>query len=212
MNIPMDNGVFTRLDRHQHGAALLTGLIFMVILTLLGIAAARMAGLEERMSGNLRDRSLAMQAAEMALRDAERDIVGLGGASARSPVVSGITSFAATCNSDGTANTDDDGLCDRRGAAPITYTNTSITFPTFTANGVNYPVLTLNMTAAPSVEYGEYTGAGNITGLSEQPRYIIEGIRKAPPGSDESFFYRITVRAQGANPNTVVWLQEVFKP
>jgi type IV pilus assembly protein PilX len=67
------------------------------------------------------------------------------------------------------------------------------------------------MTAAPSVEYGEYTGAGNITGLSAQPRYIIEGIRKALPGS-ESFFYRITVRAQGANPNTVVWLQEVFKP
>src|SRR4030067_2933437 len=65
---------FTRFDSRQHGVALITGLIFLVILTLLGITAARMAGLEERMSGNMRDSSLAVQAAEMALRDAERDI------------------------------------------------------------------------------------------------------------------------------------------
>lgn len=180
MNIPMDNGVFTRLGRHQHGAALLTGLIFMVILTLLGIAAARMAGLEERMSGNLRDRSMAMQAAEMALRDAEQDIITSGR-------VSGLTDFVPACT---------DGLC-YNGAA-------GYAVPVWTT--ANY------MTAAPSVEYGAFTGAGNIGAVSADPRYLIEGIRKTPPGSDESFYYRITVRAQGANPNTVVWLQEVFKP
>jgi type IV pilus assembly protein PilX len=207
----MINGNLIRHTRHQRGAALLTGLIFMVILTLLGITAARMAGLEERMSGNMRDRSLAMQAAEMALRDAERDIRGVG-TTPRSPAISGITGFLDTCNSDGTLDTDDDGLCDRRGAAP-TYTNATITFPAFVWNSVNYPALALDMTAAPSVRYGTFTGANDIGGLFAQPRYLIEGIKKTPPGSSTNeFYYRVTVRAQGANPNTVVWLQEVFKP
>ena len=83
----MNNGALIRPGRRQRGAALLTGLIFMVILTLLGITAARMAGLEEKMSGNMRDRSLAMQAAEMALRDAERDIRGPAAGSTRSSAV-----------------------------------------------------------------------------------------------------------------------------
>lgn len=207
----MNNAAFIRPDRRQRGAALLTGLIFMVILTLLGITAARMAGLEERMSGNMRDRSLAMQAAEMALRDAERDIRGVG-TTPRVPPIDGIGSFMDTCNLDGTLNTDDDGLCDRRGTAPTTYTNSTITFSPFVWNGVNYPALALDMTAAPSVQYGAFTGAGAIGGLSAQPRYLIEGIKKTPAGFPEGFYYRITVRAQGANPNTVVWLQEIFKP
>ena len=189
----MNNGAFIPQGRRQRGAALLTGLIFMVILTLLGITAARMAGLEERMSGNMRDRSLAMQAAEMALRDAERDIRGPAAGSTRSPAISGISNFAAACTN---------GLC---------YNG-----PKGNANGVDWtltPVWTLvNMTAGPSVAYGENTPATDIAGLWAQPRYIIEGIRKTPPGGAEEFYYRVTVRAQGANPNTVVWLQEVFKP
>jgi type IV pilus assembly protein PilX len=189
----MKNGAFISLGRHQRGAALLTGLIFMVILTLLGITAARMAGLEERMSGNMRDRSIAMQAAEMALRDAERDIRGPTAGSTRSPAISGISNFVAACTN---------GLC---------YNG-----PNGNANGVDWkvtPIWTLvSMTAAPSVTYGTNTPAANIAGLSAQPSYLIEGIRKTPPGGAEEFYYRITVRAQGANPNTVVWLQEVFKP
>ncbi|MBU1395693.1 MAG: pilus assembly protein [Gammaproteobacteria bacterium] len=189
----MNNAALIRPDRRQRGAALLTGLIFMVILTLLGITAARMAGLEERMSGNMRDRSLAMQAAEMALRDAERDIRGPLAGSTRSPAISGISNFVAACT---------DGLC-YNGANG-------------NANAVDWkvtPIWTLvSMTAAPSVAYGANTPATDIDGLSAQPRYLIEGIRKTPPGGAEEFYYRVTVRAQGANPNTVVWLQEVFKP
>lgn len=187
----MNNGALIRLGRRQRGAALLTGLIFMVILTLLGITAARMAGLEERMSGNMRDRALAMQAAEMALRDAERDILTSGR-------ISGLTDFVAACTN---------GLC---------YNG-----PDGNTNGVNWittPIWTLaSMTAAPSVEYGANTPAapGDIIGVSAAPRYIIEGMEKycwAKCDSEKTLGYRITVRAQGANPNTVVWLQEVFKP
>jgi|SRR3569623_409435 len=177
----------------QHGVALITGLIFLVVLTLIAITAARMAGLEERMSGNMRDRSLAVQAAEMTLRDAERDIRG-GTGIIRNPAMSGITGFVADCGNS-TGGTGDDGLCYNGPAGYAT--------PIWT---------TVSMTAAPSVAYGTFTGATPIAGLSAAPRYIIEGIRKTPPGGGLVFYYRITVRAQGANPNTVVWLQEVFRP
>ena len=170
----------------QRGVALITGLIFLVVLTLLGITAARMSSLEERMSGNMRDRSLAMQAAEMTLRDAELDIRNSGR-------VSGITNFVAACTN---------GLCYNGIQGNASGTDWNVT-----------PVWSLvSMTAAPSVAYGANTAATNIGGLSAQPRYLIEGMRKTLPGGEESFYYRITARAQGANPNTVVWLQEVFKP
>ena len=171
--------------RRQQGVALITGLIFMVVLTLIAITAARMAGLEERMSGNMRDRSLAMQAAEMTLRDAEMDILNSGR-------IVGLQTFDQTCPN---------GLC-QNGLSG-------------NKNGVDWnitPVWSLvNMTAAPSIRYGFFTGATLIAGLPVQPRYIIEGIEKIPPGFESAVqYYRITVRAQGVNPNTVVWLQEVF--
>ena len=180
----------TRPANRQHGVALITGLIFLVMLTLISVTAARMSSLEERMSGNMRDRSLAMQAAEMALRDAERDIRG-GTGITRTPEISGLTNF----NSDCTA-----GLCYNGLTGNVNGTNWNTT-----------PVWSVvNMTAAPSVAYGDNTGATDIVGLSAQPRYIIEGIEKKETGTTV-YYYRITVRAQGANANTVVWLQAVLR-
>jgi len=180
----------TRPANRQQGVALITGLIFLVVLTLISVTAARMSSLEERMSGNMRDRSLAMQAAEMALRDAERDIRG-GAGITRAPAISGLTNFNPACTA---------GLC---------YNG-----PAGNANGINWnttPVWSVvNMISAPSVAYGTNTGAiGNVV-LSAQPRYIIEGIEKNRSGATV-YYYRITVRAQGANANTVVWLQEVYR-
>ena len=178
-------------NHRQQGVALITGLIFLVVLTLIAITAARMAGLEERMSGNLRDRSLAVQAAETALRDAERDIRG-GAGITRAPPISGLSGFGPACTN---------GLCYNGIAGNANSTDWNVT-----------PVWSLvDMTAAPSVAYGDFTGAADIPGLSAQPRYIIEGVKKEVFGSGPVHFYRITVRAQGANPNTVVWLQEVFR-
>lgn len=57
--------------RHQRGASLLVALIFLVIMAMLGITAANVTSLQERMAGHTRDRDLALQAAEAALRDAE---------------------------------------------------------------------------------------------------------------------------------------------
>lgn len=63
-------------SHRQAGMALITGLIFMVVLTLLALAAMRTATLEERMSGNTRDRDMAFQSAEAALRAGELVLQG----------------------------------------------------------------------------------------------------------------------------------------
>lgn len=57
--------------RRQRGVALAVALILMVIATLIGLAAGRGAVLQERMSANAYDRSLAFQRSEAALRAAE---------------------------------------------------------------------------------------------------------------------------------------------
>jgi type IV pilus assembly protein PilX len=183
----MDMRNSTVPQKQQKGVALLMGLIFLVVLTLLSITAARMSSLEERMSGNLRDRSLAVQAAERALRDAEMDIRDSGR-------VTGLTNFDANCTN---------GLCYNGASGSVNGTNWNVT-----------PVWSIaDMTMAPSVEYGSQTASGAIAGVSSDPRYLIEGIRKNQSGGGQpAHFYRITVRAQGANPNTVVWMQELFRP
>lgn len=57
--------------RRTRGASLIVALIFLVILAMLGVTVAGVAGLEERGASNTRDRDLALQAAEAALHDAE---------------------------------------------------------------------------------------------------------------------------------------------
>jgi type IV pilus assembly protein PilX len=55
----------------QTGAVLFISLVFLLILSLIGITGMQTATLEERMSGNLRDETLSQQAAEAALRAGE---------------------------------------------------------------------------------------------------------------------------------------------
>lgn len=61
----------------NRGFVLVTSLIFLIVLSLLGVMAMRGSLFEERMSSSDRDRTLAREYAELALRDAERDILGI---------------------------------------------------------------------------------------------------------------------------------------
>lgn len=57
--------------RRQSGAVLVIGLIILVVLTMLGVQGMRTNVAQERMAGNMRERNLAFQAAESALRSGE---------------------------------------------------------------------------------------------------------------------------------------------
>lgn len=69
----------------ERGVALVVALILLLVTTILGLASIRSTSLQERMSANMYDRSLALQRAESALRAAEAavtkdwSIANLGG-------------------------------------------------------------------------------------------------------------------------------------
>lgn len=176
--------------QRQSGIALITGLIFLVVLTLLGVTAMRATSLEERMAGNMRDRNLAMESASACLRDAERDITQTGSR------ISGITATGVV----GSSGANSSAAC-KNG---------------FCYNGIAgfaTPVWqAFSMTASPSVKYGTYTGTADVEGVNAQPRYLIEPFYKYIEGlSAKEVLYRITCRAVGANANTQVTLQEIYR-
>jgi type IV pilus assembly protein PilX len=199
-------GTSCRLPRdRQRGAVLVVALMFLIVLTLLGLSAMTGTTLEERMAGNSRDYNTAAQAAEAALRDAEADITGSGmgfnssgTVVARSITLAGATSFNPSCTG---------GLCS---AATVA-----------TANAMTQIYNTAAWSTAASASYGQYTGANPIVGVSSQPRYIMELLYWGPgqpyitrlPGQSvtvNGYYIRITSRAWGANSATQVQLQEIF--
>ena len=64
-------GIFAH-RQGQTGVSLLVVLILLLVTSVLGIAVLRSSAMQERMSGNMYDRSLAMQAAEMGLNAGEQ--------------------------------------------------------------------------------------------------------------------------------------------
>jgi len=63
----------------QRGSALIISLVILLVLTLIGITGMQTTVLEEKMSGNFRDKNIAFQAAESAMRDAENVSKGRNG-------------------------------------------------------------------------------------------------------------------------------------
>lgn len=60
-----------RYPARQRGAVLIISLIILIVLTILGVTAMQSTTLEEKMAGNMRERDIAFQSAEAALREGE---------------------------------------------------------------------------------------------------------------------------------------------
>lgn len=58
----------------QSGAVLVVGLIMVLLMTIVGLAAIRGSGLQEIMAGNMRERNMAFQVAEAGLRVGEAEV------------------------------------------------------------------------------------------------------------------------------------------
>ncbi len=154
--------------RLQRGASLLISLIFLVMMAMLGVTVANVTNLEERMAGNTRDRDLALQAAEAALRDAERRLAAPGfrvGWPAVDPELANDAAYWETCFAEKKAPCADPEALE---------------------------------TELPS---GLEAGA-----VAAQPLFVIE--TKPPLGTTEIF--RVTARAVGGSPETIVVLQAEF--
>lgn len=179
----------------QQGWTLLISLVFLFVLSMLGLSAMQSASLEERMAGNQRERNIAFEAAEAALRDAEQDILVSGR-------ISGSLGFANGCNGAGNYL----GLCSP--STTLTPVWESIDW----------------RDAAPTVRYVAYgakTGAAAWPNVARQPRYIIEwmpNLRGQDLGSESygnsaqgKYQYRITALGYGPADTAEVRLQSVFR-
>jgi type IV pilus assembly protein PilX len=206
----------------QRGAVLIIALLFLTILTILGVTAMTATTFEERMAGNTRDVGVAFQAAEAALRDARRDINGIlipppntnaaftaAGGAVRMPPISGKTGFG-----DGTDA--DNGACGQNVAVATPQTRGLCRPTTYDATaGIAPPFNAIGLQALKHVDYGTFTGAPELRGLSAQPLYYIEVLCYPQYGGsigETTYcnFYRITGRGFGTNPNTRVTVQEIF--
>jgi len=64
----------SRTPAGQRGTVLVVALVFLVIMTLLGVGSMQSSVLEERMAGNMRDDRVSFEAAESALRMGEEQL------------------------------------------------------------------------------------------------------------------------------------------
>jgi type IV pilus assembly protein PilX len=198
------------VQQHQRGAVLIISLLFLVILTMLGVTAMTSTTFEERMAGNTRDTAVALNAAEAALRDARSEILGieLVPGKSRTASLGHISAFGPAAED--ASGECIDGLCRPRKVLGA---------DTGTVTLADIPV-NVSWTGAPSVQYGTYTGAPPLLSASgtplQQPRYVIELFcLLLPDGSmvgpgETCKVYRFTARGYGRNPNTHVTLQEIY--
>lgn len=66
--------VKSTFGQREHGAVLVVGLVMVLLISIIGISAIRGSNLQEAMAGNMRERNLAFQAAESALRVGETEV------------------------------------------------------------------------------------------------------------------------------------------
>ncbi len=192
----MRNGAASMAGARERGLSLVTTLVLMLATLGLGVAVMGVNAMEERMIASTKDRDLALQAAEAALRDAEQDVANN---------INPTTAFTDTCTS---------GLCtppsQRDSLGPL----------------ASLPVEDSRLGFDWSVDaqvrrYGQFTGGASFPSVVQQPRYVIEkysflgtpagesvvlGAEPVAPGVG----YRITARAVGARPETVVVLQSIY--
>ena len=177
----------------QRGVVLFVALILLLILSLLGVTAARMQTTEERMARNEDNRQIGAQAAEAALRAAEAGLT------------SGVytpAEFAGNANGFYELNPANGSVLQGPPVFNWSTAGAAITYPD-PANPM--PALTLLPTAAQS------------------PKYIIESLPAvAMPGDSITqvqyaapvspvVVYRITANATGADASSTTILQSIFR-
>lgn len=167
----------------QRGAALFVALILLVILTLIGVTAARLQTVEERMAQNDDNYQLAMQSAQAGLRQA-RQAVGS----------SAPWAMTFSANANGTYDLTD----------YVANTGSSIIDqPNWTASAIPYNGPALSNVPVPA--------SGMV--IEDLPAVATPGDQIPPGSSYGStppiHQARITVSAQGADATSTVTLQTV---
>ncbi len=212
----------------QRGLSLVIVLMFLLAITGITVWSARQSMLGEGMSRNQLDLEVARQAAEAALRDAERDLMNLtetirpNASCTRGldrPTIA--SDFTDTCTG---------GLCffpDARYASSnwsdADSDHPTLAEPWWPTSKAGLWNNTFDDKPAPPVKdkcgftggvpLGTFTGIAPIQGVAVQPEYLIEFFQKVSNGTYQvTNTYRITARGFGYTQRTQVVLQTIYIP
>lgn len=178
------------------GAVLLVGMLVLLTMTTLAIAAVQSTLLQERMSGNLRQSQLALHAAEAALQAA----VGYLDAAPRAPAAETSPLLSPACARAEEQPPETGGACARYERALAEWRGPDAAAST---QGTSY-------TGLPAA------GGGTLSPLPQvvvQPRVLIEDQHLAPPdvqaaaSGSGTHYYRVTAVGFGGRENAVAIVQ-----
>lgn len=215
----------------QDGAALMTALILLLVLTVIGISSLGSSAMEEKMAGNAKSREIAFQAAEAALRAGERHIADTPGLHEVVFYNGGVDDSNREADNDGDTCTNGyclprehdedydpaDVMCERWALAGSCSNNNLAVWTT-------------------AGRHRSYDGAASLLGVNTAPKYIIEfmayspaegessvcdtngdGVNDTPSGTDEWPYcpsdprlYRVTALGYGPADKAKVMLQSTY--
>jgi len=203
-----------RMQPRQRGAVLFIALVFLVLLTLLGVMASGTSIMQERMTGSVRNNQLGMMGAESGVRAGESKIWNLAYNAANSTPLPPCVSYSSGDNN-GT---------DCRYA--VTNGKISTTAQTFRTSVSWLDPATDGAQASPDNLAG-LAGDDETAKLASNPRLIIEDLGPdVPPGAGRRGgsnqqerngvdagsheFFRITSRSQGGSDAVLRAAESVF--
>ena len=197
----------------QQGAVLFVALVFLLLLTLLGLTASSTSILQERMTGGMRNSQLAMMGSESALRGGEVD---LWTAASRSSYTDGGLALPP---------------CGHSGVQPCVYQRTNGIADLRTVK-FRATKQWINASSDGAASYSGVvsglSGADATASLATQPRYLIEdlgldtgasgqgnmgGSILSEPGAEGTpkvHLFRVTARSQGGTATLLRASESVF--
>ncbi|MBE9525648.1 MAG: hypothetical protein IME94_01615 [Proteobacteria bacterium] len=170
------------LIQRQQGAVLFISLIMLLLLTIIGVSSMKGTLMEEKMAGNLRDHTLAFEAAESALRDAEK-------------VLEGIVSRTAF-------NINTNGLYDSEQNMTDILTNSTTWETDASLEGNTIPGIA---TTPRYVIQHRFHNEGSNPDSSEMAQESED-----PPTNEASDYAVVYARGTGATDNSVVMIQTFY--
>jgi len=208
--------IFAPCKISETGAALFVSLVFLLIMTIVGLAGMQNTSLQEKMAGHLRDSDLAFQAAESALKAGEA-VLSSGN----------IPTFVCTSAKDGLYVNSYPGTtsdCPTYLGSPSNNQNGSgPENENFWIN--NTDVVCLSSKPPPNSPCTNSSTSTQFNNLAEPPKYVIESLSvgasvgQTPgqtleagiPVAPGPKYYRVTAHGTGLSSNSVVVLQTVVR-
>jgi len=184
------------LVRPERGFVLITGLLFLVVMTLLGLALFRSTGLMDRITANTRDKQRSFESAEGAMEYGAWWLTTAAGGGAPS-----------TCATNSNATVSVIHVC----TEPLSTSFQTVAALGWVAHAFTYTPNNMVIAAAGTdggVNTSGTTGSTDVNYIAP-PGVYVERLGLSPDGT--AMYYQLTSYGYGGDGNTATALRATFK-